>query len=335
MSDGHARSETPFAQVIPGQEPHTKPEAAARLLGDYLRNLRKQRGLTLAEVAPAIRGSESKISRLERGESPAKERDVHDLAAFYGLEDRRELDNLLRYSQDSTWYQKYADVTPNWLRRLIGLEGSAKSIRTYENNVVPGLLQTRSYARAVVASGLPNAAPAEIDLRVEMREERQKMLRQRQHRPQVTVLLNEGVLCQPTGGPQVMVEQLEHLKRVQELDRVNVLILPFDRATGAAPSTPITQLTFRDGGPQELIYVELIDSALYISRPAQVAQYRSVLNTAALAVADLSESLQIIDAYITYYRARAANRTVTSRPGLQVHEQHHPTRHTPPPDPGR
>ncbi|MFD6343120.1 helix-turn-helix domain-containing protein [Streptomyces roseolus] len=329
MSDGHARSETPFAQAVPGEEPHTKPEAAARLLGDYLRSLRRQRGLTLAQVAPAIRGSQSKISRLERGESPAKERDVRDLAAFYGLQDRRELDNLLRYSQDSAWYEKYADVTPNWFRRLIGLEGSADSIRTYENNVVPGLLQTRSYARAVVEAGLPHATAEEINLRVQMRVERQSMLRRRGHRPRVTAVLNEGVLCQPTGGPQVMVEQLEHLKRVQELDRTNVVILPFDRSSGAVPSTPMTQLTFGDGGPQELIYVELIDSALYISRPAQVAQYRSVLNKACLAVADKQESIDLIDAYISYYRARAANRAVTSRPGIEVHERHHPTRRTP------
>ncbi|MFD7068291.1 helix-turn-helix domain-containing protein [Streptomyces sp. NPDC059913] len=328
MSDGHARSETPLAQAIPGQEPHTKPEAAARLLGDYLRNLRKQRGMTLAQVAPAIRGSESKISRLERGESPAKERDVRDLADFYGLEDRRELDNLLRYSQDSTWYQKYADITPNWLKRLIGLEGSAESIRTYENNVVPGLLQTRSYARAVVTDGLPGASQADIDRRVELRAERQIMLQRRRRRPQVTALLNEGVLCQPTGGPQVMVEQLEHLKKVQELDMVNVLILPFERAAGVALSTPITQLTFKDGGPQELIYVELIDSAMYISRPAQVAQYRSVLNRAAMEVARHPESIKIIDAYISYYRDRAANRSVTSRPGLGVRGPRHPTRHT-------
>ncbi|MEU2955903.1 Scr1 family TA system antitoxin-like transcriptional regulator [Streptomyces xanthochromogenes] len=285
-----------------------KPESAARLLGEFLRQLRKERGLALRDVAPVIRGSVSKISRLERGESPPKPRDVYDLVRFYEVYDGEqmyEVEALLRLAQDDAWWSKYSDLTPNWLKRLIGLEGAATKISAYENHVVPGLLQTPAYARAIIANGMPGADPSEIERRVELRLDRQRVLHSVQH-PLIVALLDEAVLRRPMGGPEVMCEQLDYLLQMATYEKVNIRIVEFESSASYAPSYPITHLTFGDGGPAELVYVEHIDSAMYISRPTEIEQYRHVLLRVSGAAAPREESLDLLRTAYGRYARRAA-----------------------------
>ncbi|MGW6521708.1 helix-turn-helix domain-containing protein [Streptomyces sp. NPDC054962] len=283
-----------------------RPEVAARLLGEALRQARKERNLPLRDVAPVIRGSVSKLSRLERGESPPKDRDVRDLMAHYRLAGAyvHEIEGLLQQAKDSAWWQQYSDVTPNWLKRLIGLEADATRIYCYENHVVPGLLQTTDYTRALVSNGLPAASREEVERRVRLRLERQRMVRSA-HRPDIVAMLDEGILQRPVGGPAVMCRQLDHLIQMSDQGRINIRIVPFDRSASAAPSYPITHLTFGDGGPSELIYVELIDSAMYLNRPAEIEQYRLVLLNLAKASARRKESRTMLEQARDRYAARA------------------------------
>ncbi|MFJ4876589.1 helix-turn-helix domain-containing protein [Streptomyces sp. NPDC088745] len=285
-----------------------KSEAAARVLGEHLRQLRQERRLGLKDVAPVIRGSVSKVSRLERGESPPKERDVRDLMKYYRLSPMEtfEIESLLRHTQESHWWSQYADVTPGYLRRLIGLEGAAERIYTYENHIVPGLLQTPDYARAVVGAAVPGATVLEIERRVELRLRRQRILRGAQS-PMMVALLDESVLLRPVGGPRVMLEQLLHLKRVANGGGIHVRIVRFedtDVSASIAPSYPITHLKFHDGGPAELVYVELIDSALYLSKPPQVDLYRHVLNELSYVAASRRDSADMLDEAIARQQAR-------------------------------
>lgn len=279
MSDGSAaREASTEPAVVPITGHSARPEIAARLLGEALRQARTERNLTLRDAAAVIRGSVSKVSRLERGESPPRDRDVRDLVAFYQLssEQSHEIEGLLQQAKDNVWWQKYGDVTPNWLKRLIGLEAGATRITCYENHVVPGLLQTPGYMRALVSNGLPGASPEEIKRRVDLRCDRQRIL-WTARRPSVVAMLEEAILLRPVGGASVMCEQLDHLIELSERDGINIRIVPFERSASVAPSYPITHLTFGDGGPSELVYVELIDSAMYLSRAAEVEQYRHVL----------------------------------------------------------
>ncbi|MEU8992836.1 helix-turn-helix transcriptional regulator [Streptomyces sp. NPDC048558] len=278
MSDGSAVRKETIAPVIEVAGHNARPEVAARLLGEALRQARKERSLPLRDVAPVIRGSVSKLSRLERGESPPKDRDVHDLMAFYQLSGERahEIEGLLQQAKDNAWWQQYGDVTPNWLKRLIGLESGATRIYCYENHVVPGLLQTPDYTRALIANGLPGASREEVERRVRLRLERQRVVRG-SHRPDIIVMLDEGILLRPVGGPAVMSRQLTHLIELSHQEGINIRIVPFECSASVAPSYPITHLTFGDGGPSELVYVELIDSAMYLSRGAEIEQYRQVL----------------------------------------------------------
>ncbi len=293
--------------------PGSKREAAPRLLGEELRQMRREQNLTLREVAPVIRASVSKMSRMERGESPPQARDVKDLARHYGAdaEKMRELDSLLRLMHDDAWWQQYADVTPSFLRRLIGLEGAAQKISTYENYVVPGLLQTREYARVLVEAAMPSADADTVDRRVELRMGRKGLLFH-ERRPQMIALLDEGILMRPVGGPQVMLEQMEHLRELAGEylpggQNVNVRIVEFAKGASVSPPNPVTHLVFGDGGPAELVYIEQVDSANYVTKPSEVERYRHVLLDVSNAAADRRKSLDLLDTAIERYRAATAD----------------------------
>ncbi|WP_052847680.1 helix-turn-helix domain-containing protein [Streptomyces avicenniae] len=282
-----------------------RPEVAARVLGEYLRLLRKEQGFALKDVAGPIRGSIAKVSRLERGVSPPKERDIEDLIRFFRVSDERarEIRALLRQAQESPWWKQFSDVTPEYLRRLIGLEGAAVGIYTYENHVVPGLLQTPEYARAVIRAALPNAQDEDVERRVTLRMTRQRLIHSPQ-RPRVVALLDEGILRRPVGGAAVMCAQLEHLREVALLENVHVRIVEFDKGACCAPSYPITRLHFGDGGPSQLVYVEHIESAHYVTRASEVEQYRVVLDKINQVAADRRRTRELVDEAIDGYRAR-------------------------------
>ncbi|MGW1126398.1 helix-turn-helix domain-containing protein [Streptomyces sp. NPDC002526] len=279
---------------------HPGREAANIMLGEFLRQCREERRLNQADLAYVIRGSVSKISRLERGESPAKRRDVMDLADFMSLnaEERRTIEQLLEQALDRAWYQQFSDVTPSYLKRLIALEGSASHIMTYENTVVPGVLHTPDYARALVEKVMVDVR--DIERTVELRLLRQKNLRWG-NSVRLTALIDEGVLKRPWGGPQAMCEQLEHLLRVTEESRWNIRIVPFGAAGEFIPPYPMTQLEFPSEGPADLVYVEGITGAEYITKPELVDRYRRDLHQVHVAALDRTGSAEKIREAIKSY----------------------------------
>ncbi|WP_421107023.1 helix-turn-helix domain-containing protein [Streptomyces sp. NEAU-S77] len=285
-----------------------KPVAAGKVLGAYLRRLRTEQGLTMRDAAPVIRASVSKISRMERGESPPREQDVLDLVEHYGVDDPWQVEavrELLKQATGKAWYDEYADVTPDWLKRLIGLEDSAVEIRTYEVNVVPGLLQTPAYAQAVVASG-PYANKTEINRRVELRMARQRLL-EGPGRPQVIALLDEAILRRPVGSADIMVEQLERLLDAAH-NGITIRVVQFMKGAKIAPSTPVTYLKFAPGGPAELIYLEQAAGATYITSRSGVDSYRYVLSELWGAAASRKESIQLLKAAIREYARHPSRR---------------------------
>ena len=182
-----------------------------------------------------------------------------DLYEVTGPVYRDELLEMARRATERGWWQSYGGVVPVALGNLIGLETEAATIRTYEPELVPGLLQTADYARAVIRAGRPGDTVQEIDRRVEVRLERQEVLtRTDPPPPKVSVVLNEGVLARRVGGPEVMRAQLEHLTR--ERDRANIIIqiLPFSSGAHPAMVGPFTMLTFLDPADPGVVNVENI-----------------------------------------------------------------------------
>ncbi|MDF3292381.1 helix-turn-helix domain-containing protein [Streptomyces silvisoli] len=295
------------AQPVPMPGADVCRDAATRALGNFLRDLRNSRGLSMAEAKGAIRGSVSKISRLERGESPPKEQDVWDLARLYRASESEmeDIHSLLRSVRQSSRRNQFSDVTPQFLRRLIELEKSAEHIRTYENHVVPGLLQTAEYARAVIEAAIPGADNITIGQHLHTRKDRWELLFSAQD-TEVTAALDEGVLRRMVGGPKVMVSQLQHLLMAagEDMPKVNIRIIPFDEGLSTAPSFPITHLTFKNGGPPEMVYVEQLDSAHYITEPAKLDQYRNILDNTLDAALSRRKSVAFLEKMISLVKQR-------------------------------
>ncbi|MFD8381743.1 helix-turn-helix domain-containing protein [Streptomyces sp. NPDC059679] len=309
MSADH-RDRPLTVNTLPLPREGEKPVAAGKVLGAYLRRLRREQGLTIKDAAPVIRASVSKISRMERGENPPRERDVLDLVDHYGVRDPHQVEavrELLKQATAKAWYDEYADVTPGWLKRLIGLEDSAIEIRTYEVHVVPGLLQTPGYAKAIVTSGLPNASETEVRRRVDLRMARQRLLHG-PGRPQLVALLDEAILRRPVGGPDVMVEQLEYLLGAAERSGITIRVVQFMKGAKIAPSTPVTYLKFAPGGPAELVYLEQAAGAMYITSKSGVESYRYVLSELWGAAASRKKTMELLRAAIKDYAGHPSQR---------------------------
>ncbi|MFF4813736.1 helix-turn-helix domain-containing protein [Kitasatospora sp. NPDC001309] len=277
------------------------PAAAAKVLGNYLRRQRDAHGLTIREIAPVIRASVSKISRMERGECTPTAADVWSLVRYYGVQDPDEIadiEELLRHVDAAPWAGEYSDVTPGWFRRLIGLEGAAARIQIWEGVVVPGLLQTPEYAEAIIRGGrykkLSNQLQ-DIPRLVQQRMERQRILRSEKP-PALLVLLDESVLYRRIGGAEVLLGQLHRLREAQLADdQVNVRILPIESGV-TPPRSAFTYLSFDPSGPAEVVYVEQIQNgASYVSKDSEVESYRYMLDRLKMQVADRRASLGLIE----------------------------------------
>jgi transcriptional regulator with XRE-family HTH domain len=249
-------------------------------LGTQLRRLREASNLTTGQAAEAIRATHSKISRLERGRTAARPRDVADLLSLYGVTDEAEREKLLALTRAASapgWWRQYSDILPRWFELYIGLEKAASVIRTYEVQFVHGLMQTEDYARAVILIANANASAEEVERRVSLRMQRQQLLTQ-PDAPELWAVLDEAALRRSPDGPDVMRAQLEHLLRLTDLPNVTLQIVPFDVGPHAAAGGPFTILRFPEPDLPDVVYLEQLNSALYLDQPDDVIDYMTVMN---------------------------------------------------------
>ncbi|WP_431042990.1 helix-turn-helix domain-containing protein [Streptomyces sp. P1-3] len=250
------------------------------LLGSQLRRLRESRGITREAAGYSIRASESKISRMELGRVSFKARDIEDLLTLYGVVDEAERAALLGLAREANvtgWWHSYGDVLPGWFQTYVGLEGAASHIACYEVQFVHGLLQTEGYAHAVVTRGQPTACDSEVERRVALRLERQKLLVS-ERAPEFHVVIDEAALRRPYGGPQVMRNQLQHIIDVSEQSNVTLQVMPFEFGGHAGESGAFTLLRFPESDLPDVVYLEQLTSALYLDKRDEVAQYGRVLD---------------------------------------------------------
>ncbi|WP_069813165.1 helix-turn-helix domain-containing protein [Streptomyces sp. TP-A0874] len=250
------------------------------LLGSQLRRLRESKGVSREAAGYSIRASESKISRMELGRVSFKARDVEDLLTLYGVTDGAEREALLGLAREANlagWWHSYGDVLPGWFQTYVGLEGAASYIRCYEVQFVPGLLQTPEYVHAVVSRGQPDAEPDEIQRRVDLRLERQKLLAA-EAGPDFHIVIDEAALRRPYGGAEVMRGQLRHLIEMSEHSGVTLQVMPFAFGGHAGESGAFTMLRFPEPDLPDVVYLEQLTSALYVDKPEEVAQYQRVMD---------------------------------------------------------
>jgi transcriptional regulator with XRE-family HTH domain len=269
-------------------------------LGAQLRRLREANGLTTGQAAEVIRATHSKVSRLERGRSTPRQRDVSDLLSLYGVTDKAEREKILVLAQQARapgWWQRYSDILPKWLELYIGLEKAASVIRVYEVQFIHGLMQTEDYARAVIVIGNAGAKAEEIDRRVSLRMRRQQLLTQ-PDAPGLWAVLDEAALRRSPDGPAVMRAQLAHLLELTDLPNVTLQIVPFDAGPHAAAGGPFTILRFPEPDLPDVVYLEQLYSALYVDEPDEVAKYLTVMDQLCVQAATGGASKNMLSALL-------------------------------------
>jgi transcriptional regulator with XRE-family HTH domain len=247
------------------------PTVQRRRLGSELRHLREQAGMTIEEVAAALECSHSKVSRIETGQVSATPRDVRDILDLYKVDpkERDALVQVARQARQRGWWQAYSDtlVVP-----LVGLESAADRIGQYQTMVIPGLLQTPDYARAVLRVGRPDLPPRQIERWVEFRMARQPILT-RDHAPAFSVVLEECLLLRPVGGQRVMQEQLHRLAETAALPAMTLQVLPMTVGEHVGLSGPFTIYRFDSQEDPDVVYLEHPRDDLYLESPEQVEPY--------------------------------------------------------------
>jgi transcriptional regulator with XRE-family HTH domain len=246
------------------------PTVLRILLGTHLRRLRESKGITARQAANAIRASESKISRMELGRNAIREIDVLDLLTLYGVsaEEKEQLLTLAEQANHPGWWHRYHDILPEWFHAYVGMEEAARSIRIYEPQFIPGLLQTEEYAAAVIALG--DFPVDEAERHVVLRKERQRRFREGKLRLWVTV--DEAALRRPIAGLDIQVDQLEYLLERIGNPTLTLQVIPYGVGGHAAPSA-FSILRFAERDLPDIVYVENLTSALYLDKQVEVDQY--------------------------------------------------------------
>jgi DNA-binding XRE family transcriptional regulator len=272
------------------------PTVQRMLVGAKLRRLRTDLGLSREEAAEAIRASEWKIHRLENGQVGFKERDLVDLLARYEVSDQDEVAELLAMAREANipgWWQRYTDVLPQWFRAYVDLESAAALIRTYEGQLVPGLLQTDDYMRAVIQGAHLDESAEEVGRRVRLRMARQTLLTG-EHPPRLWAVVDEAALRRPVGGREVMRGQVERLIEAAKLPNVTIQVLGFDSGAHPAMVGSFSVLRFPDQELPDVVYLEHLTSASYLSKPEEVDRYLHVMESICVRAAPPERTVELL-----------------------------------------
>jgi hypothetical protein len=249
------------------------------LLGTVLRKLREAKSVSMKEAGYHIRGTESKISRMETGKVSFKERDVADLLTLYGVTEAKEREQILNLVNEANtlgWWHTYSESLPNWFEAFVGLETAASIVRTYEVQYIPGLLQCPEYVRAVVRANR-SLSQDEVERRVEVRVRRQDVLN-RPGAPVFWAVLDEAALRRPMGGVESMGPQIEYLIEKADQPNITIQLLPFSVGAHAAEGGAFAMLRFAEQELPDVVYLEHLTGAQYLDRPEDVEQYARVMD---------------------------------------------------------
>lgn len=254
------------------------PSVRRRSLGKRLRELRQGCGLTIADAAKAAGLNRVSIGRVETGRQAILPRTVRPLGRLYGLSDD-ETETLVKMAEESNqpgWWTTYSGILPNYFEVFLGLEEDAYELRIFQQALVPGLLQTADYIRAITLAWHPDKTKTELDRSVELRAERHERVMGKSP-TRLHVVLDEGAVRRMVGGAAVMRSQIEHLIEWAQLPYVSLYVLPFDAGAHSAMSNDFTLMSLsEETGDTDLAYVEQHHGASYEEDREDVAMYEDV-----------------------------------------------------------
>lgn len=266
------------------------PTVRRRELGARLRALRTDRGWTVEQVAEQLQFSPSKVSRLENGFRGVSARDINDLCDLYGVRDeqRQQLIDLAAEGKQRAWWQSRELPYSTY----VGLEADAETISDFGLGVVPGLLQTEGYARAVLTAARPLLAADVIEQRLAGRLERQRLLRS-DRGPRFDAVIDEAVLRRIGGSRATMVDQLHHLLTVSELPNVKIWVVPYNAGILPVPTSKFIVLSFREPSVPGVVFIEMLTGDLYLGPADGLADYEQAF-TAMQAMAMKPEQSRLL-----------------------------------------
>ncbi len=281
-------------------EPTEGPTVLRILLGTQLRRLRDSRGITAQAAARAIRGSESKISRIELGRNAIREIDVLDLLTFYGVGavEREQLLSLAEQANRPGWWHRYNDILPDWFQSYVGMEEAATSIRVYEPQLIPGLLQTPQYTAAVLA--FCDIPINEAERHVILRKERQR--RFTEGRLRLWAIIEETALRRPVGNKEILRDQLRYLLSLSSRQNLTLQIIGVGTGGHAVPSG-FTILRFNEADLPDVAYLEHLTSALYFDKKSDVDRYLLAMERLSVVSTTPSETPHILTTIISELQA--------------------------------
>ncbi|MFI5492367.1 helix-turn-helix domain-containing protein [Actinoplanes sp. NPDC051859] len=256
----------------------TPTSMVRRQLGRKLGRLREAAGMAGIDVEKRKIASRSKVWRIESGQVPVKIPDVWALCALYGAtpEETAQLSKMAENTNKQGWWEDYADVVPDWFQLYFDLEEAASAIRTFEDGIIPGELQTAEYAHAVYRAAQPQDDDDTIARHVKLRLERQGRLFDRSPAPQLTIVLGENVLTRLVGGREVLDAQIAHLRELSQRPQVEIRVLPFAAGAHAAMTGAFRILDFPDDEDPAVAYLETQVGARYLEKPAELDEYRRI-----------------------------------------------------------
>ena len=271
------------------------PTVRRKRLGIELRRLREEAGFTCEDVGRQLECSGTRISRIETGRINVRPGDVREMLEIYGVT-VTEADSLVQLAREARrkgWWHTYGRVLPTWFEAFVGLESEAVRLRDFQPLVMPGLLQTEEYARAVLRAA-PNAGSTEdIERQVALRMDRQAILAQPSP-PDLWMVLSESVLRADVGGPAVMCAQLRRLLEVAERPNVTLQVLPFSNAAHVDPISPFTILEFPEAADPTVVYLEHLTGCLFLETVDEIRRYTVVFDHLRAEALGIGQSADLI-----------------------------------------
>jgi hypothetical protein len=275
----------------------SSPTVKRRRLAAELHASRERAGLTIDDVAQQLEWSAAKISRIENARVRVLARDVKHLLRIYqvkeGSPDWDILVTLAREAHQKGWWYPYSHAMGESFRTYIGLEAAAATLRTYESECVPGLLQTEDYARAIIGSALFARTDEDIDKNVAVRMARQSLLTQDQP-PELWAVVNEAGIRSLVGGPAVMRAQLDRLLEASHQPHVTLQVMPFSVGAHPGMAGAFTILSFAEPADPEVIYVNYSSGSLFLEKPEELSRCALIFNHLRAVALSMGQSRDII-----------------------------------------
>jgi transcriptional regulator with XRE-family HTH domain len=271
----------------------TNPSVLRRILASYLKEFRKAAGMSQTQAGQAAHLGSTALTRYENGESSMTENDARTLLTVYGVEGDQleELVDMVKASRRRRGLLRgFKGTVQAWLEELVALERDATSIRQWSISL-PGYLQTRAYARAILQGGILGL---DVEAQVDARMERAELLN-RDDAPDYSVVMSESVIRCRVGGSKVIKEQLDHLARMAQRPHVRIQVLLDSHGEHPAMNTEFLTLGFAVAPRFRVAYLDYLTGSLYMDEPEEVAKYEEAYERLTRVALGERESLRVIE----------------------------------------